>query len=203
MKRRLLTMAVTVVLATLAMVVMAAPNYVSDGGRVAWSNGSGADVASGDVVDVGARWGIAGTAIATNAVGTVFTEGVWSVPLAANVGISLDEKVYWSAATTAATDVATTATFLGLAAEAVSSTSVVSKVKVQLTPPIRGAITTVATSAQTRTYTNVTVVTPQTVTLTYMPDAVTTQTMVVVTNVVVTTDVQVPATNVARSAVGY
>lgn len=193
----------TVILAVAAVVTLAAPNFVADGGRVAWSNGTGVAVTSGDVVDVGSRWGIAGTAIPTNAVGTVFTEGVWSVPLAANVGISLDEKVYWTAGSTSATDTATTGTFLGLAAEAVSSTSVVSQVKVQLTPPIRGAITTVATSAQTRIYTNVTAVTQQTVTLTYMPDAVTTQTMVVVTNVVITTDVQVPVTNVVRTTVGY
>ena len=61
-----------------------ARNYESDGNVIQWTNGTGAAVASGQVVKVGNILGVALVAIAIGASGSVAVEGVFSgVPVRA------------------------------------------------------------------------------------------------------------------------
>jgi len=55
-----------------------ARNYESDGNVIQWTNGTGADVSSGQVVKLGSTLGVALVAIANGAVGSVAIEGVFS-----------------------------------------------------------------------------------------------------------------------------
>lgn len=55
-----------------------ARNYESDGNVIQWTNGTGAAVASGQVVKVGNILGVALVAIAIGASGSVAVEGVFS-----------------------------------------------------------------------------------------------------------------------------
>lgn len=55
-----------------------AKNYVQDGDVIQWTNGTGAAVASGQLVKVGNILGVALVAIAIGATGSVAIEGVFS-----------------------------------------------------------------------------------------------------------------------------
>lgn len=85
-----------------------------------------ADIASGDVVIIGARAGVAITDIATGETGAILTEGVVTLPKAAGA-IAQGALVYWTG--TAVTTTATDNDALGFAAEAVESGATVVAVK--------------------------------------------------------------------------
>ena len=72
-----------------------AKNYESDGNVIQWTNGTGADVASGQVVKVGpSMLGVALVAIAAGAVGSVAVEGVFSgVPKVSAAVFAQGEKL--------------------------------------------------------------------------------------------------------------
>lgn len=66
-----------------------AKNYVEDGKTMDWTNGTGADVASGDPVVVGALIGVAHSDIANGEDGVLHMSGVLQLPK--------DEAETWSA----------------------------------------------------------------------------------------------------------
>lgn len=66
-----------------------AKNYVEDGKTMDWTNGSGADVASGDPVVVGVMIGVAHDDIASGEDGVLHMTGVWQ--------LSKDEADTWAA----------------------------------------------------------------------------------------------------------
>lgn len=76
-----------------------ATNYVQPGEKMEWTNGTGADVASGDLVVAGSLLAVAEVDIANGAKGTVCTEGVFSVPKVATAVIAQGDPVAYIAAT--------------------------------------------------------------------------------------------------------
>ena len=74
-----------------------AKNYESDGDRIQWTNGTGADVASGQMVKVGpSMLGVALVAIASGAAGSVAVEGVFSgIPKVSAAVFAQGEKLIW------------------------------------------------------------------------------------------------------------
>lgn len=86
--------------AVLALGAFAAQNYVGPAGQVAWSNDSGANVSSGDLVDIGIRYGVALADITTNEVGTVVTEGRFKFLHSATTAVTRGNSAYFVTATT-------------------------------------------------------------------------------------------------------
>lgn len=74
-----------------------AKNYESDGNTIQWTNGTGAAVASGQMVKVGpSMLGVALVAIASGASGSVAVEGVFSgVPKVSAAVFAQGEKLIW------------------------------------------------------------------------------------------------------------
>lgn len=96
-----------------------AKNYVQDGKTLNYT-ASGADVASGDFVLIGALGAIAKTDIANGKTGAVHVCGVFSVPKASGA-VTQGAKLYWSTTNSNLTTTASGNTFVGLAAEAAAS----------------------------------------------------------------------------------
>ncbi len=135
------------------MTVLAAPNFVKDSGIVSYLNG-GADVVSGDVVDVGGRYGIAGTDIASNATGSIFVKGVWELTLATNQTVVLDAKLYWDSSLKQVKTTAVSGTYIGLAAEAVTTVAATALIDVDLNAAPRQFVGTVITGVTAQSSTN-------------------------------------------------
>lgn len=74
-----------------------AKNYESDGNTIQWTNGTGAAVASGQLVKVGpSMLGVALVALANGATGSVAVEGVFSgVPKVSAAVFAQGEKLIW------------------------------------------------------------------------------------------------------------
>lgn len=72
-----------------------AKNFVQEGDIINWTNGTGAAVASGDVVAVGQLLGVALVAIAIGAAGSVALEGVFTVPKVSGAVITVGESLVW------------------------------------------------------------------------------------------------------------
>lgn len=74
-----------------------AKNYVVDGDRIEWTNGTGAAVASGQLVKVGpSLLGVALVAIANGASGQVAIEGVFSgITKVSGAVFAKGEKLLW------------------------------------------------------------------------------------------------------------
>jgi predicted RecA/RadA family phage recombinase len=70
-----------------------ATNYRQPGDSLDWTNGTGSDVASGQLVAVGNTVGVALTDIADGASGVVGVEGVWEVAKATGTAWALGESV--------------------------------------------------------------------------------------------------------------
>ena len=106
---------ITIAAAVLAVCggVFAAQNFERDEGWVTYSN-TGAAISSGDVVDLGDRYGIAKVDIASNATGVVATKGVWILTLATDQTVSVGDKLYWTTSTNA-TKTAPAAKLIGVA----------------------------------------------------------------------------------------
>lgn len=60
-------------------------NFIQEGRRITWTNGTGSDVAAGDPVVVGALLCVALVDIADGASGQLATEGVYELPKVADV----------------------------------------------------------------------------------------------------------------------
>lgn len=75
-----------------------AKNYVEDGKTMDWTNGTTADVASGDLVAVGEVCGVAADDIAVGADGVLFMFGVFEVSKDKTVALSQGDKCYLGSA---------------------------------------------------------------------------------------------------------
>jgi predicted RecA/RadA family phage recombinase len=115
----------------IAAVLYGADNYVRKVGTVRWTNPSAA-VSSGDVIDLGSRYGIVHKDVASNAVGIVFTEGIFTFTLATNETISIGDQIYWDSSNTQVTETATTDTYLGAAVQAKTTTSATTILRVEI-----------------------------------------------------------------------
>ena len=87
-----------------------AKNYESDGDTIQWTNGTGAAVASGQLVKVGpSMLGVALVALADGATGSVAVEGVFSgVPKVSAAVFAQGEKLIWDVSAGAFDDSAAT-----------------------------------------------------------------------------------------------
>ncbi len=78
-----------------------AQNHIQPGAAMPWTNGTGAAVASGDVVDLGAAGsgmiGIAAGDIADGVQGTLFIAEVWTLPKDTAVAITQGAQLYLTA----------------------------------------------------------------------------------------------------------
>lgn len=112
-------------------------NKIADGQTLAWTNGTGSDVASGDVVVVGDLVGIASSDIADTATGSVVVqEGlVAEVPLAPSLTVAQGAALYASATSAALTTTATSNTFAGHAYKAVDLATDVVQVRLSRGAP--------------------------------------------------------------------
>jgi len=108
-----------------------ANSYISEGGRIDWTNGTGSAVASGAVVQVGFKQlGVALLDIASTAVGTVATDGVFQLAKASGA-IVQGAPVWWDAVAENVINAPTlTSWFLGYAVKAEISNA--TTVRVQL-----------------------------------------------------------------------
>lgn len=72
-----------------------AKNHIQEGNIMTWTNGTGAAVASGEVVVVGTLIGVATGAIAAGATGELAIAEVWELPKEAPLDIAQGDLVYW------------------------------------------------------------------------------------------------------------
>lgn len=92
-----------------------AKNYVSEGDVLDFTN-AGAAIASGAVVAMGKRIGIAVADIPTGSTGSVSVTGVWNVAKAPADDIQQGEPLYWDPANNRVTEVAGALNLAGYAA---------------------------------------------------------------------------------------
>lgn len=113
------TMTIIAAAGLLAFYAQAAGNFVHEDGTVVWTNDSGTAVNSGELIDIGERFGIALADIATNTHGTVATRGIFSLARGVTSAVSQGAKMYYNSAT--AVDTTYTADeYVGLCAEGVA-----------------------------------------------------------------------------------
>ena len=130
---------VTAVILAVVCVAGAAQNYVQDAGVVAWSNSTGSAVNSGDIVDIGDRYGVCLTDIGIASNGSVRTDGVWNFRKhstgASTSAIVQGKAIYYQSATSV-TVVGAAGTYLGRAVEStVQSKATNGYIKVELDKP--------------------------------------------------------------------
>lgn len=82
-------------------------NFVQEGERINYTNATGSDIASGDVVVIGNLVGIAVTDIADASTGAVALEGVYSLTKETPLAISQGDELFWSVANNEVTKTAT------------------------------------------------------------------------------------------------
>lgn len=96
-----------------------ATNYIQEGKALNYTP-SGADVASGDFLLIGAIGAVAKTDIADGKTGAVHIYGVFSIPKATGA-VTQGAKLYWDASESEVTTTATDNTLIGVAAAAAAS----------------------------------------------------------------------------------
>ena len=94
-----------------------ATNMIQNGNKMTWSNGTGSDVSSGDLVNVNGTFGVALVDIANGASGTLAMEGVFEIPAINTAVISQGNPVYYVASTGKGSPVAGDQKYIGLAWE--------------------------------------------------------------------------------------
>lgn len=103
-----------------------AKNHIQKGSAMPYTNATGSDIASGDVVVVGTLVGIAMGDIADTATGELAIEEVWEVAKAAPLVIAQGDLLYWDTADSNVNKTATDNTLAGVAfAGAVSAATTV------------------------------------------------------------------------------
>jgi len=107
--------------AVIAVTVFGADNFVQSAGNLLWTN-PGADVSSGELVDIGERYAVALVDIASNATGTVKTDGVFEFLRSETNAITIGDPIYYHNATTIKAAGAANV-YVGAAAETVSGIS--------------------------------------------------------------------------------
>ena len=93
-------------------------NKVRDSGQLAWTNGTGSAVVSGQCVPLTAYVGIAVDNIAAAASGVLNTSGVYTLAKEPSLAISQNAKVYWDATNSRITTTSSGNTLAGRAAAA-------------------------------------------------------------------------------------
>lgn len=81
-----------------------ASNYIQPGETISWTNGTGAAIASGQVVAIGQIIGVALVDIANGAAGSVGIKGVYAVPKVTAAVIAAGESLVWDASAAAFDD---------------------------------------------------------------------------------------------------
>lgn len=109
------------IVAVIAVAVFGADNYVQSAGNLLWTNPS-TDVSSGELVDIGERFAVALVDIASNATGTVKTDGVFEFLRSETNAITIGDPIYYHNATTIKKTGAANV-YVGAAAETVSGIS--------------------------------------------------------------------------------
>ncbi len=89
-------------------------NYVSAGDRLSFT--TGADIASGDAVQLGSLFGVANGDIANGAEGTIKLTGIFDLTKAPSQSWSVGVKIYWDATNWWATTTASGNTLIGAVA---------------------------------------------------------------------------------------
>lgn len=92
-----------------------ATNLIQSGARMTYANATGTDIASGDLVPVGATFGIATVDIANGASGELAMEGVFEIDAIATAAISQGNPVYLVTASGLASPVAEDQKYIGIA----------------------------------------------------------------------------------------
>lgn len=106
-----------------------ANNFAQEGNVITWYNGTGGNIASGAVVQVGFRGlGVALTDIASTASGSVMVDGVFVLAKDTADALLVGGQVWWDG-TKCYNDVAANRWFIGTAAEAAGTTDTTCKVK--------------------------------------------------------------------------
>ena len=130
------------VLLSLGALAFGAMNFVRGSGEVLWTNPSAA-VSAGELVDLGNRYGVAMTDIASNAVGTVRVEGVFDLGRAETNAVTVDLPMFYSTATKVSVTPVTDK-YVGVAVEAADvhtneayATAGTYKIAVELNAPRR------------------------------------------------------------------
>lgn len=72
-----------------------ADNFVTEGDVFTWTNSTGSAVVAGQVVKIGQTLGVAAVDIANGASGSVYMEGVFTVPKVTAAVIAQGESVIW------------------------------------------------------------------------------------------------------------
>jgi predicted RecA/RadA family phage recombinase len=93
-------------------------NLIQDGKTMTWTNSTGSDVSSGDLVNVNGTFGVALGDIANGASGTLGMEGVYEIDAISTAAISQGNPVYEDSATGKGSPVAEDQKYIGLAWEA-------------------------------------------------------------------------------------
>lgn len=70
-------------------------NYVQPGKIINYTNGTGSDIAYGDVVVLSSRIGVAECDIANGEIGSVGLEGVYEFPAETTAAFAVGQKIYW------------------------------------------------------------------------------------------------------------
>jgi len=86
-----------------------ATNFVQDGRMLDYTNNTGSDITSGQVVAIGAVLGVADDAIAVGDSGVVAIEDVFTVPKVSGAVIGQGETLTWDVSAKAFDDAAATA----------------------------------------------------------------------------------------------
>lgn len=108
-------------IAAIAITAFGADNFVQSAGNLLWAN-AGADIASGELVDIGERYAVALVDIASNATGTVKTDGVFEFLRSETNAITMGDPIYYHDANTIKAAGAANV-YVGAAAETVSGIS--------------------------------------------------------------------------------
>lgn len=106
-----------------------AQNHVQEGKVMPWTNGTGSAVASGDVVLIGTKIGVALGDIANGAVGSVAVDEVYEIAKAAPLVLAQGAAVYWDAADENVNATESGNTYGGYAFEAAASADTTVKIK--------------------------------------------------------------------------
>jgi predicted RecA/RadA family phage recombinase len=118
-------------------------NYIKKGNSINVT--AGADISSGDVVQVGAFIGVASVDIANGSTGEVALEGVFELPKKEALAINQGDKVYWDSTPGEVTKTQGDGVFLGHAETSVGGAA--STVRVKLEGGLLGQAATQANSA--------------------------------------------------------
>ncbi len=114
--------------------------FVQPGQIMEYANAGGA-IASGDVVVIGERIGVAEVAIAaTTGTGSVAMEGVYNLPKTTGTAWSQGDKLFYVSGTSKLDKVATGNTYAGIAFEAATSGATEGKCKINQASPKQAAI---------------------------------------------------------------